>query len=73
LGARHARLPTIAGTPPSPRALPPGCRFAPRCPEAQAQCTAAYPDWFSWDEGRRAVACWRTPQRLGVPAAEVVS
>jgi oligopeptide transport system ATP-binding protein len=28
---RPARLPSIAGTPPNPAALPPGCPFAPRC------------------------------------------
>jgi oligopeptide/dipeptide ABC transporter ATP-binding protein len=66
LGAPRERLSTIPGTPPSPLALPPGCRFAPRCPQASAQCTEAYPDWFSWDQGRRAVACWRTAERLGV-------
>jgi oligopeptide transport system ATP-binding protein len=28
---RPARLPSIAGAPPDPAALPPGCPFAPRC------------------------------------------
>ena len=39
--SRHApgeRLPAIPGTLPSPLALPPGCRFAPRCPRATAEC-----------------------------------
>ena len=39
--SRHApgeRLPAIPGTLPSPLALPPGCRFAPRCARATAEC-----------------------------------
>ncbi len=37
------RLPGIAGVPPSPLALPPGCRFAPRCTFALPACSAAVP------------------------------
>lgn len=37
-GARPDRLPTIEGTPPAPEARPPGCVFAPRCPERRAAC-----------------------------------
>jgi len=33
-----ARLTGIEGMPPDPRAFPPGCRFAPRCPFRQADC-----------------------------------
>ena len=39
--SRHApgeRLPAIPGTLPSPLALPTGCRFAPRCARATAEC-----------------------------------
>jgi oligopeptide/dipeptide ABC transporter ATP-binding protein len=39
--SRHApgeRLPAIPGSLPSPLALPPGCRFAPRCSRATAEC-----------------------------------
>ena len=39
--SRHApgeRLPAIPGTLPSPLALPPGCRFAPRCERANDEC-----------------------------------
>lgn len=35
-----ARLPTIPGIVPQPWAMPPGCRFAPRCPEARPDCEA---------------------------------
>ena len=40
--AAHARqrLEGIAGTPPDPGALPPGCRFAPRCRFAVEACRA---------------------------------
>lgn len=43
-------LPTIAGGPPDPLALPPGCRFAPRCPLADAACRRDPP----WSGDRRA-------------------
>jgi peptide/nickel transport system ATP-binding protein len=33
----------IPGYPPSLTALPPGCRFAPRCPSASAACSSAVP------------------------------
>jgi len=44
-GAGHARrrLDGIAGTPPDPAALPPGCRFAPRCGFMVDACQAAIP------------------------------
>ncbi len=38
LGRQEARLPTIEGVVPKLTALPPGCAFAPRCPEAQPAC-----------------------------------
>jgi peptide/nickel transport system ATP-binding protein/peptide/nickel transport system permease protein len=34
-------LPVIAGSVPPPGSWPAGCRFAPRCAEADAKCTAA--------------------------------
>jgi oligopeptide/dipeptide ABC transporter ATP-binding protein len=37
------RLGTIAGVMPGLRALPPGCRFHPRCPLAEARCAAEPP------------------------------
>jgi oligopeptide/dipeptide ABC transporter ATP-binding protein len=43
LGSRqagHARLQTIEGVVPNPLELPPGCRFAPRCPHQQPKCNA---------------------------------
>ena len=43
LGRRVERLATISGNVPT-GALPPGCRFAPRCAHALPTCTAAVPD-----------------------------
>ncbi|MEO3473560.1 dipeptide/oligopeptide/nickel ABC transporter permease/ATP-binding protein [Roseomonas sp. CAU 1739] len=37
------RLSAIPGTVPQPWAMPPGCRFAPRCAMAQPACAAAAP------------------------------
>jgi peptide/nickel transport system ATP-binding protein len=56
---RPARLPAIAGSPPSLADPPQGCRFRPRCPHAFAKCPelpplearAGHPD-----------RCWLTPE-----------
>ena len=50
------RLDAIPGVVPSLLALPPGCRFAPRCPHARATCTAAVPALREVAPGHR-VAC----------------
>ena len=54
---RVDRLPAIEGQPPDLRALPPGCRFAPRCPLADARCHAAYPGPVEIAPGHVA-HCW---------------
>jgi oligopeptide/dipeptide ABC transporter ATP-binding protein len=41
--AASDRLAVIEGTVPMPTALPPGCRFEPRCPQAVAACRAKEP------------------------------
>ena len=38
------RLESIDGQPPDPHVFPQGCRFAPRCPKAQAICHETYPE-----------------------------
>jgi oligopeptide/dipeptide ABC transporter ATP-binding protein len=43
LGQKRARLEQIPGQPPDLGALPMGCRFAPRCPRAEARCRAEEP------------------------------
>ncbi len=40
LSERGQRLPSIPGRVPAPQAMPPGCRFAPRCTYAGEECAA---------------------------------
>jgi peptide/nickel transport system ATP-binding protein len=47
----------LAGDLPSPAGPPTGCHFHPRCPRAQARCSAEQPPLVAKD-GRQAVACW---------------
>jgi peptide/nickel transport system ATP-binding protein len=54
--ADGGRLVSIPGDVPDPVAPPPGCVFAPRCPRAEARCTAEPPALRGAGEGRRA-AC----------------
>jgi len=48
----------LAGDPPSPLDIAPGCRFAGRCPHAQAPCHASEPALREVQPGHR-VACHR--------------
>ncbi len=48
----------LKGDPPDPRDLPPGCSFAPRCPLAIDECSAAEPPLVEVVPGRP-VACIR--------------
>jgi oligopeptide/dipeptide ABC transporter ATP-binding protein len=57
LHKRAERLPDIPGQLPSLANPPPGCRFAPRCPLAQAVCREKTPQMRTVEEGH-AVACW---------------
>jgi peptide/nickel transport system ATP-binding protein len=43
----HARLEAIPGRPPTIVDPPPGCAFAPRCPNAQARCLVETPELTS--------------------------
>jgi peptide/nickel transport system ATP-binding protein len=56
------RLPVIEGAVPSPQNWAKGCRFAPRCPIASAQCSAQTPPLAPSGPGRLA-ACWH-PERM---------
>jgi peptide/nickel transport system ATP-binding protein len=59
LGGERAPLAAIAGQVPDPRALPPGCAFAPRCGQADAACAAGLP--MLRGIGRRhEIACLRS-------------
>ncbi len=53
------RLASIEGTVPDLLALPPGCRFAPRCPFVIERC-ATQPPLSDVGAAHRA-ACWRAP------------
>jgi oligopeptide/dipeptide ABC transporter ATP-binding protein len=50
------RPPVLSGDPPSPLSIPPGCRFHPRCPIAEARCRAEAPTLRTLGPGHR-VAC----------------
>jgi oligopeptide/dipeptide ABC transporter ATP-binding protein len=54
---KHARLVEIGGQPPDLTRLPPGCPFAPRCPERQPRCDTEYPPAVSVANGHVA-HCW---------------
>jgi peptide/nickel transport system ATP-binding protein len=56
LGDARERLQEIAGAVPDLAALPPGCRFSPRCPLAQARCRQQEPAWQPGD-GERGHRC----------------
>jgi oligopeptide transport system ATP-binding protein len=53
--AYGAELRTIAGTPPSPGSVFPGCSFEPRCPHRQARCLREDPPLVA--ENASAFAC----------------
>ena len=56
----NGRLGAIGGMMPGLRALPPGCRFHPRCPIAEPRCRAEAPALRPLATGR-AVACHLAP------------
>ncbi|QBI53730.1 ABC transporter ATP-binding protein [Streptomonospora litoralis] len=60
----------LPGDPPDPAALPRGCSFGPRCPEAQQRCAEVDP--VLWPAGgRRSAACVRVLSDEGARAAGV--
>ena len=58
------RLTEIPGIVPALNNLPDGCVFAPRCPHADDQCTAAYPPYEEKEPGHWA-ACWHSDRLNG--------
>ncbi len=60
LDKKRGRLPAIEGTVPSPLAMPPGCRFAPRCPFADTRCEAEAPPLRAI-AADHAARCWKSP------------
>jgi oligopeptide/dipeptide ABC transporter ATP-binding protein len=66
------RLTAIEGQPPDLSALPPGCAFAPRCPNAMARCRIEEPPPFAPQEGRVA-RCWLAEPVAAAPELRVAS
>jgi peptide/nickel transport system ATP-binding protein len=58
LGSRRDVLPSIQGSVPPAGFAIQGCRFAPRCPLADADCRASEPE-LTARTGDRAVACFK--------------
>lgn len=69
LAETRERLSGIPGMPPDPRAFPPGCRFAPRCPYAQPDC-AGIKGQLTGLGGGRATACIHPEQMSQALAAQ---
>jgi len=68
VGRERGRLTEIPGMVPALDAMPPGCRFAPRCPEVMAGCDVAPPALLPRQGGL--VACHA---RQAVPVLESVA
>jgi len=51
------KLEPIKGTVPSPKEMPTGCRFAPRCPFATDLCRETMPELIT-DEQKNQIRCW---------------
>jgi oligopeptide/dipeptide ABC transporter ATP-binding protein len=62
LGHGAERLTSIAGNVPNLDAMPPGCRFEPRCPKARPDCAQNVPQLVEVEPGRW-VRCpyWNAP------------
>ena len=59
-GTDRGDLPQIGGTTVSPSSLPPGCPYAPRCPQRRDICTEREPDLLPRE--RSLAACWVPPE-----------
>ncbi len=57
VGLKRGQLAEIGGQPPDPAQLPPGCPFAPRCPERQPVCDEVFPPSVTVENGHVA-SCW---------------
>jgi peptide/nickel transport system ATP-binding protein len=58
IGSNDERLHVIEGSVPSAIHIPPGCRFAPRCPMADGHCLEEQPELVAYSPGHEA-ACWK--------------
>lgn len=67
---RRDRVPQ-SGEVPSPMAPPSGCTFHPRCPQADARCSAERPEMQAYSDGSR-VACHRVAEAMAALAVPSV-
>ena len=67
-GGDHKHLYTIPGRVPDPRALPPACLFAPRCPYALSRCWREHPELEPSDG--HLVRCWNPQPFHALQAVE---
>jgi peptide/nickel transport system ATP-binding protein len=73
LDDERERLQAIAGVVPSPFELPPGCRYAPRCPYARSECAARQPPLIELRPGHRAACIRHTGYRVPASPAALPS
>src|SRR5262249_57366505 len=59
-GQKRQQLVEISGQPPDLARLPPGCPFAPRCPQRQAICEQVAPPTVTLESGHVAPS-WLPP------------
>jgi peptide/nickel transport system ATP-binding protein len=72
LHGERQELTGIPGSPPSLRAMPTGCAFAPRCPYALERCHESEPPLNTIEDGVRSVACWlHDPQESAAVPVEL--
>ncbi|MDA0891987.1 MAG: ABC transporter ATP-binding protein [Proteobacteria bacterium] len=71
VGARSERLVTIPGVVPSAMEMPAGCRFASRCPFADAIC-ANVPSLVDLGQ-RHQAACWKAPLEAQIAQVDRIS
>jgi len=72
LGRPDLPITPIEGSVPDLVALPPGCRFAPRCPEATDRCRQAIPPMYD-TRPDRLVRCHRCQRRGDIAPAETIA
>ncbi|WP_018130872.1 ABC transporter ATP-binding protein [Effusibacillus pohliae] len=70
IGADQARLESIPGNVPLPGSIKQGCRFASRCPYAEAKCLAEAPPLFELPGGQSS-RCWLHENSAGKEVAYV--
>jgi len=61
VGQPGGRLAVIPGQVPPPGQWPEGCRFAPRCPYAEADCRQAPVATDAWHEAKHTARCLHVP------------